>query len=155
MLGPSGPALVLWDVADGRTLSRSEGRPHMNNGSSILILILSIGGILLLGLPLLLFPMSWARRVGWKVPVETDLANYLGRSAGAAAMATSIMGLMVARDPLGYRPIFDLVIWSGIFLTGVHAYGFIKRVQPWFENVEVALYPLVSLLAWIFYPRTG
>jgi hypothetical protein len=50
---------------------------------------------------------------------------------------------------------FDLIILIGIFMTAVHAYGFIRKAQPWFENVEVLLYPLVSLLSWIFYPRAA
>jgi hypothetical protein len=60
---------------------------------------------------------------------------------------------MAAFDPWQYRFVFDLVIWLGIFLAGVHVYGFIKKNQPAFVNIEAFLYPLISLLAWYFYPQ--
>jgi hypothetical protein len=109
--------------------------------------------VVLLGLPLLLFPMTWARWLGWKVPAETDLANYLGRSLGGVALSIAILGFQAARDPWGYRHVFDLIIAVGIFMTAVHLYGFIKKAQPRIENIEIAAYPLVSLLAWLWYPR--
>ena len=40
----------------------------------------------------------------------------------------------------------------GIFLIGVHAYGYLKKNQPVIENVEIILYALVSFLAWYLYP---
>lgn len=126
----------------------------MNEGSKIFMLAGSVALILLLGLPLLIRPMSWARVLGWKVPAETALANYLGRSLGGVALAIAIVGLQASRDPWGHRAVFDLIILVGGLLTVVHAYGYLTKNQPWFESVETLLYPLVSLLAWIFYPHS-
>jgi nitrate reductase gamma subunit len=126
----------------------------VNEGSKIFMLAGSVALILLLGLPLLIRPMSWARVLGWKVPAETALANYLGRSLGGVALAIAIVGLQASRDPWGHRAVFDLIILVGGLLTVVHAYGYLTKNQPWFESVETLLYPLVSLLAWIFYPHS-
>jgi hypothetical protein len=49
----------------------------MNTGSSIFMWVGSTGLVILLGLPLLISPMGWARKLGWKIPEEADLANYL------------------------------------------------------------------------------
>jgi len=70
-------------------------------------------------------------------------------------LAIAILCFQAARDPWGYRGAFDLIIMVGIFMTAVHLYGFVKKSQPWFESVEVLLYPLVTLLAWMCYPRAG
>ena len=126
----------------------------MNNGSKIFMLSGSIALILVLGLPLLIRPMSWARVLGWKIPPETALAKYLGRSLGGVALSIAIVGLQASRDPWGYRGVFELIILIGVLMTAVHAYGYFKKTQPWFESVETLLYPLVSLLAWIFYPHS-
>ena len=127
----------------------------MNTRSSIFMVVGATALVLLLGLPLLFFPLAWARASGWKIPEHTDLTNYFGRSLGGVALAIAILCFQAARDPWGYRGAFDLIIMVGIFMTAVHLYGFVKKSQPWFESVEVFLYPLVSLLAWIFYPRAG
>ena len=125
----------------------------MNTGSRIFMLAGSAGLVLLLGLPLLLSPMTWGRRLGWRIPDQTQFANYLGRSLGGVALSIAIVGFQAARDPWANRSVFDLIILIGIFMTIVHAYGFITRAQPWFENLEVLLYPLVSIGAWLFYPH--
>ena len=127
----------------------------MNSGSKIFMLSGSVSLILLLGLPLLIRPMSWARALRWKIPADADLANYLGRSLGGVALSIAIVGLRASRDPWGFRAVFDLIILIGVFMTAVHAYGFLRKTQPWFENLETLVYPVVSFLAWTFYPRPG
>src|SRR4030095_2762456 len=118
----------------------------MNTVSRMFMLVSAIAGVLLLGLPLLLFPLSWARKIGWKLPEQTELANYFGRSAGGAALAISIMGLFAANDPVQYRSVFVLLIIVSILMAAVHAYGMLKKAQPWFENVEVILYGVMAFL---------
>jgi hypothetical protein len=127
----------------------------MNNGSRIFMLVGASALVIFLGLPLLLFPMKWAQRLGWRVPEETELANYLGRSLGGVALAIAFMAFLAAYDPWRYQVIFSLIILIGIFMTAVHAYGFIRKAQPAFENLETLIYPLISLLAWILYPQAG
>jgi hypothetical protein len=124
----------------------------MNRGSSIFMAVGTAALVILLALPLLISPMTWGRRLGWKIPEQADLANYLGRSLGGVALAIAVMGYMAARDPWKYRFVFDLVILIGIFMAAVHAYGFFKKVQPMIESVETLVYAVVSFLAWHLYP---
>src|SRR5262245_20480837 len=115
----------------------------MNTGASIFMLVGASGLVILLGVPLLLFPVAWGRVLGWTIPEHTELVNYLGRSLGGVALSLAIMGYVAAHDPWQYRAIFDLIILIGIFLFGVHGYGWLKRNQPVSENVETFLYALL------------
>lgn len=125
----------------------------MNTDSSLFMLIGSTLFLLAFGLPLLLFPMTWARRIGWALPEEKDLANYLGRSLGGVVVAVLIMGFVAASDPWKYRFMFDLFILICIFMVGVHLYGFVKKNQPLVEHLEIGMYSLTCLLTWYFYPQ--
>ena len=125
----------------------------MNSGARVFMLVGSIAFVLLVGLPLLLFPMAWGRKLGWKIPEESDLANYLGRCIGGVVLSIAIVGFRAAHDPWAYRTVFELVIFVGIFMTAVHAYGFAKKIQPKIENIEVFIYPLIGLLAYWLYPQ--
>jgi len=125
----------------------------MKTGSSIFMLAGSTGLVILLGLPLLISPMGWARKLGWKIPQEVDLANYLGRSLGGACLSIAAVGYLAARNPWQYRPVFELVMVLGVFGAGVHVYGFIRKSQPMIENLEIGVFLLASALAWYFYPR--
>ena len=125
----------------------------MNTGSSLFMLACATFVLLAFGLPLLLCPMAWARRIGWTIPQEKDLANYLGRSLGGVVMALIIMAFRAAFDPWKYRFVFDLSVIIGIFMVGVHLYGFVKKNQPLIEHLEIVMYSLLSLLAWHFYPQ--
>jgi hypothetical protein len=125
----------------------------MNTSSSLFMLVGATLFLVAFGLPLLLFPMTWARRIGWSLPQEKDLANYLGRSLGGVAMSVIIMAFLAARSPWEYRFVFQMLIIIGIFMVGVHLYGFLKKNQPLIEHLEIVLYSLLSLLAWYFYPQ--
>jgi len=125
----------------------------MNMDSSVFMLLGSTFFLIFFGLPLLICPIWWARRIGWKIPAEKDLTNYLGRSLGGISLPVIILGYLAANDPWEYRHVFQLVMWIGGFMAAVHLYGFIKRNQPLIEHLEIFLYSLIGLLAWLFYPQ--
>ena len=125
----------------------------MNTASSIFMVGGATAFVLFIGLPLLISPMRWARRIGWKIPDDTDLANYLGRSLGGLILPVIILLYIGARNPWEYRVMFDLVILATIFAAGVHFYGFLKRSQPAIEHVEIFMYIGLALVAWYFYPQ--
>ena len=129
------------------------GEDTMNTTSSIFMVVTATFFLLLFGLPIFISPMRWARRIGWEIPDDTDLANYLGRSLGALALPLIILMYIGARDPWEYRVVFDLAILSGIFLLAVHVYGFMKKSQPLFEHLEIIMYTAFLLLTWYFYPQ--
>lgn len=125
----------------------------MNEASSIFLIVGATLFVIFFGLPLFLSPMFWAKTIGWKIPEDTDLANYLGRSLGGVVMPVIILAYLAARDPWGYRFVFDLVILIAIFQVMVHLYGFIRRRQPVIENLEIILYSILAILTWFFYPQ--
>jgi hypothetical protein len=125
----------------------------MNTGASWFLIINGIVFLFVFGLPLFFCPLFWARRIGWKIPEDTDLASYLGRSLGAVVLPLIAYLFLAASNPWQFRFIFNLLIMIGILLFLVHLYGFIKKVQPLAEHIEVILYGLNTLLAWFFYPR--
>ena len=82
--------------------------------SSLFLLAASSVGLLVFALPLLLSPLRWARRLRWRVPEDTDLTVYLGRSLGAVATALSVGGLLAARDPRRHRIVFPMTALAGL-----------------------------------------
>ena len=117
--------------------------------------LLSAGatGLLAFGLPLFLSPLRWARRLRWRVPADTDLTVYLGRSLGAVAVALSVGALRSARQPEQHRVIFDVGFLTGALLTVVHAWGALQRRQPWTETAEIAFWSAMAVAAVLAYPR--
>ena len=124
----------------------------MNLGSSIFLVVSGTLFLLFFGLPLLISPMFWARMIGWDIPEDKNLANYLGRSLGGVIIPVIIVSFMAARNPYEFRIIFTLVILVGIFEAFVHLYGFIKKTQPLVEHLEIIMYSVLAFLAWYFYP---
>ena len=125
----------------------------MNTASSVFMVVGATTFLLFIALPLLISPMRWAVRIGWKIPDDTDLANYLGRSLGGLLLPVVILLFIGARDPWEYRVMFDFVILATMFAGGVHFYGFLKRSQPRIEHLEVFMYIGLALVCWYFYPR--
>ena len=125
----------------------------MNTASSTFMVVGATAFVLFIGLPLLISPMRWARRIGWKIPDDTDLANYLGRSLGGLVLPVIILMYIGARDPWEYRVMFDLVILAGVFAAAVHFYGFVRKSQPLIEHLEVLMYIGLTFLCWYFYPH--
>ncbi len=49
----------------------------MMTGARLFMLVGASGLVMLLGLPLLICPMTWGRRLGWTIPEPPEFANYL------------------------------------------------------------------------------
>lgn len=110
-------------------------------------------GLLAFGLPLFLSPLRWARALRWRVPADTDLTVYLGRSLGAVAVALSAGSLRAARRPEEHRIIFEVGLLTGVLLAVVHAWGALLRRQPWTETAEIALWSGMAAGAALTRPR--
>ena len=128
-------------------------RTNANRRSSLFLLAASSIGLLVFALPLLLSPLRWARRLRWRLPEDTDLTVYLGRSLGAVATALSLCGLLAARDPRRHRIVFPMTALAGSLLTGVHIWGAIQKKQPWTETAEIPFWAAVAAGAAASYPR--
>jgi hypothetical protein len=103
-------------------------------------------------LPLLFAPIAWARAFLWKSPSQDPLTLYFGRCLGAVALA--IVGCCFRAAPrASTHPIlFELLGAAGVLLALVHAWGALKRQQPWTETVEIALYGGAAAAAFLLHP---
>ena len=112
-------------------------------------------GLAAFGVPLFLSPLRWARPLHWRVPADTDLTVYLGRSLGAVAVALSVGALRAARRPEEQRTMVEVGFLTGALLAVVHAWGALLRRQPWTEMAEIALWSGMAAGAALTYPREG
>lgn len=92
-------------------------------------------------LPIAFVPLRWARAFRWSIDgADTPLSLYFARCLGGVALAVLAMILRAAVDPRAHRDAFDLVALVAAAMTAVHAYGALKRVQPWTEDAEIVAY---------------
>lgn len=116
--------------------------------SSRLFLIVAASGFLAaFALPLLFAPLAWARAFRWRIPEETALTVYFGRCLGAVAVAICGACFVAAAHPEEHRLLFDLIAAVGVLMVGVHAWGWLRRAQPWTETAEIPLYAALAALA--------
>ena len=121
--------------------------------SSAFLLGAGSTGLVVFAMPLLLSPLRWARALRWRVPDDTDLTVYLGRSLGAVAVAISVGALRATRRPEEHRIIFEMGFLTGALLAAVHLWGALLRRQPWTETAEIAFWSAVAAGALITSPR--
>lgn len=115
-----------------------------------------IGGTAFLvayAVPLLLWPMRWARWFLWELPERTELAIYLGRCLGALALVLVGACFRAASRPAQHPMVFEIIVGASALLTLVHLWGAIRKTQPWTETVEVLLYAAVTAGAYWVYLR--
>ena len=110
-------------------------------------------GLLAFGMPLFLSPLRWARTLHWRVPADTDLTVYLGRSLGAVAVALSVGALRSACRPEEQRTMVEVGFLTGALLAVVHAWGALLRRQPWTETAEIVFWSAMAAGALVAYPR--
>jgi len=121
--------------------------------SSAFLLGAGSTGLVVFAMPLLLSPLRWARALRWRVPDDTDLTVYLGRSLGAVAVALTVGALRAARRPEEHRIIFEVGFLTGALLAAVHVWGALQRRQPWTETAEIAFWSGITAAALLAYPR--
>jgi hypothetical protein len=109
--------------------------------------VAGIGMLLGYGIPLLFFPLRWARWFRWRIPVETELAVYFARCLGCLVDAIIFAALRAAPAPAAHTDVFPLVIAALALVLGVHVWGALRRQQPWTETVEIGLYSLLLAVA--------
>jgi hypothetical protein len=104
--------------------------------------------VVVYAVPLLLFPLRWARWFRWDVAADhRELTVYLGRCTGALALAIVVFALRAVSDPKGHRDVFDLIALACGLMAGVHVWGALRRAQPWTEDLEIVLYGAACAVA--------
>ena len=122
-------------------------KQRANVRSSIFLLAASGVGLVAFALPLLLSPLRW------RVPADSDLTLYLGRSLGALAVALTLGGIRAAFDPWRNRILFPMAAVAAGLLTLVHIVGAVQRRQPWTETAEILFWGAMTVGAVACYPK--
>ncbi len=103
-------------------------------------------------LPIFLAPLAWARRLGWRIPEDTDLAVYFGRCLGAFILVVELLMLRAVLTGTGLVFTFQVLIAVAALMTVVHVWGALQRIQPVAETLEIGMYAGLGFLAVLFYP---
>jgi hypothetical protein len=107
--------------------------------------------LVVVALPLLFVPLTWARWFGWRLPEgSTDLTVYFGRCLGAVALAVIVVAARGIPDPKGHPALFELVALITGLMVFVHVWGALRKAQPLSETVEISVWAMVFVLSlWI------
>jgi len=117
------------------------------------LLVLMLGTSAAFALPIFLAPLTWARRFGWQVPEQPDLAIYFGRCLGAFILVVEMLMLRAGFTGVGLVFTFQVLIAVAVLMTVVHIRGALQRIQPISETLEIGMYAGLGMLAVLFYPR--
>jgi hypothetical protein len=119
--------------------------------ASWFLIVSAVIFILVIALPLLFVPLTWARWFRWKLPEgSNDLTVYFGRCLGATALAIIIAVAHGIPDPKSHHLLFDLVSMTSGLMIGIHVWGWIRKTQPLSETVEIAVWVVVfGMSLWI------
>lgn len=107
--------------------------------------------MVVIALPLLFAPLTWAKWFGWKIPEgNKDLTVYFGRCLGGAAFSMLFAVAHGIPDPKSHHILFDMVtLVSGLMIV-IHVYGAIRKAQPLSETIEIAVWAVAfAFAAWI------
>lgn len=115
-------------------------------------LTVAAGFALLLGGPMLVTPIGWAKVLGWRIPEHTDLAVYFGRCLGGVVTMMAVFALVAVRRPLVQPFFFQFVLAAVAVNIAVHAYGAVKRIQPMSETWEILGWVALLAAGIVFYP---
>jgi hypothetical protein len=106
-------------------------------------------------LPIFLAPLKWAKRFGWEIPQQTDLAVYFGRCLGSFILIVELLMLHAAVTGTGLVITFQVLLAVSAFMIIVHVWGALLRIQPVSETLEIGMYSVLALLTILFYPVQG
>jgi hypothetical protein len=148
-----GPFLPL----DSSAPPRRHGKEHVMTGiwgshSQAFLLVLFAVTSTVFALPIFLAPLTWARWFGWRLPEQTHLAIYFGRCLGAFILIVELLMLRAGLTGEGLVFTFQVLLAVAGFMVIVHVWGAVQRIQPLSETLEIGMYAVLGLLAWLFYP---
>ena len=115
--------------------------------ASLFLWLGGAGFLLVFALPLLLAPLRWARLFRWDLPEQTDLTVYFGRCVGGLALALLYFVFRAAPAPADHPDTMLHVALACALMVVVHAWGALRRAQPWTEDAEILLYAALAALA--------
>ncbi len=105
-----------------------------------LLVVYAIAFSVAVGAPLAIAPLAWARLIGWRIDGDANLAIYFGRCLGGVILAVSAVAVWVSGDAAVAPHLLDVVILAFGAMTAIHAWGWLRGIQPRVENLETFLY---------------
>lgn len=118
----------------------------------LFLLLVMASTTLVFALPLFLVPLRWARLLGWRIPADTDLAQYFGRCLGAFILVVEALMLRAALTGVGLHFTFEVVAMVALLMAVVHVRGALQRIQPLSETLEIGMYGALLLFTLLFWP---
>jgi len=119
----------------------------------LFLLVIAATTTLVFALPIFLAPLHWARRFGWRIPADTDLAIYFGRCLGAFILIVECLMLRAGLTGIGLQFTFEVLALVGLLMVAVHVRGAVQRIQPLSETLEIGMYGGLLLLTLLFWPH--
>ncbi|GLK91778.1 hypothetical protein [Pseudomonas turukhanskensis] len=116
------------------------------------LLVLATITTLVFALPITLWPLTWARLMGWRLPEHTDLAVYFGRCLGAFILIVEALMVRAGLTGEAITTTFEVLAAVAALMVLVHIYGAVKRIQPLSETLEIGMYSGMLLLTLLFWP---
>ena len=120
--------------------------------SNIYLFVAGVAMLVAFGIPLLIFPLRWARFLRWEVPQPENLVVFLGRSLGIFISLMAVFAFKVTGVPVAKPFFFDLMLWLFVAMIALHAYGAVRKTQPITETVEILLWVVLFFITLCFYP---
>jgi cobalamin biosynthesis protein CobD/CbiB len=121
--------------------------------SSQYLYVLAIGTILFFGTPLLITPIRWAKLMKWEIPTSTDLTVYFGRCLGGVICVMACFAILATNSILTQQYFFNFIISTFTVMTFIHIYGWIKKIQPFTETLEIFYWIALIVSSLLFYPQ--
>jgi hypothetical protein len=125
---------------------------YLSDWSALFLQALGLGSIALLGVPMVIAPLGWARVLRWPLPEETRLAVYFGRCLGAVICVLAAFAFVAAAQPTVQPFFFQIVLANVALMVAVHAWGAWRRIQPLTETVETFAWLAILVVGVLCYP---
>ena len=86
------------------------------------------------------------------IPGHTDLAVYFGRCLGAFVLMMELMMLRAGLNGTGIPMVFEIMTIIWVFMIVVHVWGWLAKIQPITETLEIGFWVLLLALTLAFWP---
>jgi len=114
--------------------------------------VVAIGSLLLFGLPMVIWPLRWARIFQWFIPEQTHLTIYFGRCLGGIICVMAAFAIVATRNTATLQFFYGFILVNFMVMILVHLYGAIKKIQPRAETLEIVYWLGLSIATLLFFP---
>lgn len=120
--------------------------------TKMFLVINLIGIVVVFALPMTLYPMKWAKFLGWHIPNHDHLAVYFGRCLGGMALVVALIGFQALQDSTLLMYYYNIVMVIFAAMMFIHIYGAVKKIQPISETIEIGFWLAQIVVCLCFYP---